>query len=54
MLAAVRWVLRWPVESQARSRRNALLANTVLVTRRREREDVARFLVTLRSGRIGA
>jgi len=55
MIAApVTRVLRWPVTSQARSRRNALVANTALADRRLEREDVERFLGSLTSGRISA
>lgn len=61
MLAPLHWLLHWPVQSQARSRRNALIANTALSARRHEREDVARFLDELasarpsgRSGRLGA
>lgn len=34
----------WSTESLARSRRNALAANTALAARRAEREDVAAFL----------
>jgi len=37
-------VVRWPVESQQRARRNALLATTALTQRRRERDDVEEFL----------
>lgn len=37
-------VARWPVESQHRARRNALVASTELTARRREREDVEGFL----------
>jgi len=47
-------LLRWPVESQARARRNALVANTLLTDRRLEREEVERFLGSLTSGRISA
>ena len=47
-------VLRWPVDSQARSRRNALVANNLLTSRRLEREDTERFLRSLTSGRITA
>lgn len=66
MLTPLHWLLHWPVQSQARSRRNALLANTALVARRHEREEVDRFLDGLiaravpgeqprrPSGRIGA
>ncbi|MEX0426548.1 hypothetical protein AB3X52_02875 [Nocardioides sp. DS6] len=54
MLALVHWFWHWPVESQQRARHNALLANTALVARRHEREEVQRFLHELGSGRIGA
>lgn len=47
-------VLRWAVDSQARSRRNALLANSALTARRLEREEVERFLRSLRPDRITA
>ncbi|MEP9381325.1 hypothetical protein [Nocardioides sp. KR10-350] len=40
--------------SQARSRRNALVANTALAARRAEREEVDRYLDDLTSGRITA
>lgn len=41
----VRTVLSWPVESQQRSRRNALVASTALAQLRAEREEVEEFLV---------
>lgn len=47
-------VRRWSVGSQARSRRNALVANSALTARRLEREEVERFLSSLGSGRITA
>lgn len=40
-------VRRWPVDSQQKARRNAMIACTALAQRRAEREDVAEFLATL-------
>jgi hypothetical protein len=40
-------VRRWPVESQLRARRNAMIASTALAQRRAELEDVEEFLTTL-------
>jgi len=40
----VRSVLEWPVRTQQRSRRNALVASTALAQRRRERHEVEQFL----------
>lgn len=40
-------VREWPVESQLRARRNALVAATACVQRRAEREDVDDFLETM-------
>ncbi len=37
----------WPVSSQQQSRRNALVASTALMQRRRELDDVEDFLATL-------
>ena len=37
-------VRRWPVESQQRARRNAMIASTALAQRRAELEDVEEFL----------
>jgi len=37
-------VLRWPVESQQRARRNAMLAATELTDRRRQTLQVEEFL----------
>lgn len=37
-------VARWPVESQQRARRNAMIASTALAQRRAELDDVERFL----------
>ena len=42
--ALVRAVAHWPVESQQRARRNALVASTELAARRRERIEVEDFL----------
>ena len=39
-------VRRWPVESQQRARRNAMVASTALAQRRAEREDVEEFLAS--------
>jgi len=41
-------VTRWPVESQHRARRNAMIASTVLAQRRAELDDVERFLSSRR------
>jgi hypothetical protein len=41
---AVDAVRRWPVESQQRSRRNAMIASTALAQRRAELNDVEDFL----------
>ncbi|KQW53730.1 hypothetical protein ASC77_05575 [Nocardioides sp. Root1257] len=43
-MAAVR---EWPVESQQRSRRNAMIASTALAQRRAELHDVEDFLAAL-------
>jgi hypothetical protein len=37
-------LLRWPVESQQRARRNALVASTELAQLRPERNEVEEFL----------
>ena len=37
-------VRQWPVESQQRSRRNAMIASTALAQRRAELNDVEDFL----------
>ena len=47
---AVDAVRRWPVESQQRSRRNAMIASTALAQRRVELDDVEEFLADL--GRV--
>ena len=41
-------VVRWPVESQQRARRNAMIASTALAQRRAELDEVEQFLATLR------
>jgi hypothetical protein len=38
--------VRWPVESQQRARRNAMIASNVLARRRVERAEVEEFLAT--------
>ncbi len=38
----------WSVDSQQGARRNAMVANTALAARRAERQDVDRFLASLR------
>lgn len=45
-------VRAWPVESQQRSRRNAMIASTALAQRRAELDDVEDFLAAL--GRVEA
>lgn len=45
-------VREWPVQSQQRSRRNAMIASTALAQRRAELDDVEDFLAAL--GRIEA
>lgn len=44
---AVAAVREWPVESQQRSRRNAMIASTALAQRRAELHDVEDFLAAL-------
>jgi len=44
---AVGAVRRWPVESQHRSRRNAMVAATALAQRRAQVDDVDEFFATL-------
>jgi hypothetical protein len=41
-------IARWAVESQQRSRRNAMLASTSLTQRRSERVEVEEFLASHR------
>ncbi|QWC85502.1 hypothetical protein KLP28_01585 [Nocardioidaceae bacterium] len=61
-LAAALWgvrrlsdvVLDWPTRSHRRSLRNAMLASTVLVERRIERDDVESFLHDLEQRRSEA
>jgi hypothetical protein len=43
-LTPLRAVLAWPVASQQRSRRNAMVASTALAERRRERLDAEQFV----------
>ena len=43
-LDLARALVRWPVESQLASRRNALVASTLLTEVTRERRDVEEFL----------
>lgn len=43
-MSAVRAVRAWPVASQQKARRNAMLACTSLTQRRMERQDVEDFL----------
>lgn len=43
-------VRRWPVETQLRARRNAMIASTALAQRRAELDDVEEFL----AARLGA
>ena len=50
----VRRALAWPVESQQRSRRNALVAGTALTQVRMERADVEEFLESLARRRLPA
>jgi len=40
-------VTGWPVESQQRARRNALIASTALAQRRAELDEVEEFLASL-------
>lgn len=40
-------VRRWPVESQLRARRNAMIASTALAQRRAELDEVEELLATL-------
>ena len=42
---ALQAVSQWPVASQQRARRNAMIASTDLAQRRAVREDVEEFLV---------
>jgi hypothetical protein len=46
-MATVRAVRAWPVASQQKARRNAMLACTSLTQRRMERQDVEDFLASL-------
>jgi hypothetical protein len=40
-------VTSWPVESQQRARRNALIASTALAQRRAELDEIDEFLASL-------
>ncbi len=42
----------WHLDSQQRARRNALVASTALVQRRRELVEVEEFLATLEERRV--
>lgn len=42
-------VRRWPVESQLRARRNAMIASTALAQRRAELDEVEEFLAAIAS-----
>ena len=46
MLLVLDRVRAWPVQSQQGARRNAMIANTTLLARRAEREDVEAFLAS--------
>ena len=43
-LTPLRIVLAWPVTSQQRSRRNAMVASTAMAEQRRQRIDTEQFL----------
>lgn len=43
--ALLRSVVQWPVESQLRARRNAMVASTAMAARRQELDEVEEFLV---------
>ena len=47
-------VTRWPVESQQRARRNAMIASTALAQRRAETDEVEEFLISLSGSRGGS
>lgn len=44
-------VSRWPVDSQQRARRNAMIASTALAQRRAENDEVEEFLASLTGSR---
>ncbi len=46
-MSAARALVAWPVASQQKARRNAMLACTSLTQRRMEHQDVADFLHSL-------
>ena len=50
----VRSVLAWPVETHQGSRRNAMVASTALIERRRERDEVEEFLAARGLGWVAA
>ena len=50
-LRVARSALRWPVESQQRSRRNAMLASTELTDRRRQTLLVEEYLADYTAAR---
>ncbi len=45
------WLARWAESSQEGARRNAMIASTAAVARRRQREEVEAYLATARTGR---
>jgi hypothetical protein len=45
-------VTRWPVESQQRARRNAMIASTALAQRRAETAEVEEFLTSLSGSHV--
>lgn len=49
---AVAAVRTWPVASQQRSRRNAMIASTALAQRRAELDEVEDFLTALDRARV--
>ena len=44
---------QWPVDSQQRARRNAMIASTALAQRRAETDEVEEFLTSLTGSRGG-
>jgi hypothetical protein len=50
MLGIVHRVRRWPVDSQQRARRNAMVAATECAQRRAERHEVADYLAGRTAG----
>lgn len=51
--ALLRSIARWPVESQQRARRNAMVSATEMAARRRETDDVEEFLARRGARRDG-